>query len=92
MAQHAYVTDDSNIGLQPNGDLLLNCMTQYWEENGTTLTFSSDPLTVPVTITAGMNAAQANTEIVAAIKARAATEFAWTMASNTVIHRALNRG
>jgi hypothetical protein len=92
MAKHAFVRDDSGFSIQENGDMLLACVTDYWEENGTVLTFSSDPTLVLVTIDPGMTSNQMNAAIVAAVKAKALAEFGWNMSSNTVIHRSFGRG
>jgi len=92
MAKRAFVVEDSQPSLLPNGDMTIDMRVAFWEENGTAVIFASDIMAVSATITSGMNGAQMGDSIVAAVKAAGLAYFGWTMAVNTVVYRAFARG
>lgn len=91
MAQHAFAQQDGLVA-SPNGDAVINLQVQYWEENGSSLVFNSDPIPVAVVVTSGMNAAQITSAAVDAVKAKATELFSWSLGANTVIVPSYNRG
>jgi len=93
MAKRAFVTDDSSIAAQPNGDVILGLTVWFYEEENGELIGATDLfLPVAVTIEPGLNSAQMNAAIPAAVKAVALASLGWTMAPNTVVHKSMNRG
>lgn len=93
MAKRAFVTDDSSVSAQPNGDVILGLTVWFYEElNGALIGETDRFIPVAVTIQSSMNAGQMNAAIVDAVKAVALASLGWTMLTNTVVHRALARG
>lgn len=86
MAKHAFVTDQATLTAQGDGTTSLTCTAIFWEEDGTDITFSSDPTSVEVAITALMvTGALIQAAIFDAVKDKANELYSWSLGVNSVI-------